>query len=328
MRTVKILAIDGGGVRGLIPALILAEVEKRCGRPLSRIFDVVSGTSNGAVLACLFTKPDPIPGTGLVEIYAHHCKAFFERSALRRVLSLDGWLRPKYAASGVDGSLKRHIGETAELKDAVTELVIPTYDLRGRAPRAMLFSRRAARASPDENFRMWEVARASCAAPGYFPGPVITSLSGRRVIHAVDGGVYVNDPALQALCHAISLEEDKDSLADGRVSHLLLSLGTGFHDEPILPRRARNWGMLGWAPRISGVMFEGQTDLVSRQVAELLPASPSLRRQWRLQVHLPRPYALDDVSPGGLAFLEETTRRFIEGRSAEIDGMCRELLAP
>ena len=96
----------------------------------------------------------------------------------------------------------------------------------------------------------------------------------------------------------------------------------------MLPRRARNWGLLGWAPRIIGVMFEGQTDLVSRQVAELLPASRSLRRQWRLQVPLPRPYALDDVSPEGLAFLEDTTRRFMEGRSAEIDGMCRELVAP
>ena len=53
----KILAIDGGGIRGLIPALVLAEIEKRTGRPISSLFDLVAGTSTGAIIACGLTRP-------------------------------------------------------------------------------------------------------------------------------------------------------------------------------------------------------------------------------------------------------------------------------
>lgn len=325
-RTVKILAIDGGGVRGLIPALILAEVEKRCAKPVWQLFDVVAGTSNGAVMTMLLTRPEPHSAAEVVSIYSDHCGEFFRRSFLRRVASLDGWLRPKYPAAAIESTLKRYIGESAELKNALVEVVACAYSLRARWPRVELLSRHAARSRPGCNFKMWEVARASCAAPGYFPGPTITSTDGRRTIHTIDGGVYANDPAVVGLTHAISLEPDKDALIDGRVEHLLVSVGTGFHDEPIVPQHSRNWGLLGWAPRLIDVMFEGQADLASREVEQLLAGSRSFRRQWRLQVGLSRAYALDDISAANIAFLEESTAKFIADRNLEIDAMCKELV--
>lgn len=326
-RTVKILAIDGGGVRGLIPALILAEVERRCGKPISRLFDVIAGTSNGAVMTMLLTRPRPHSASDVVGIYSDHSREFFSRSFLHKLTSLDGWLRPKYPARPIESTLKKYIGETAELRDALTEVVACAYSLRARWPRVELFSRQAARSRPGSNFKMWEVARASCAAPGYFPGPTITSTDGRRVIHPIDGGVYANDPAVVGLCHAMSLEVDRESLVDGSVNHLLLSVGTGFHDQPILPDHSRSWGLIGWAPRLIDVMFEGQADLATREIQELLSSARSRRRQWRLQVGLSRAYALDDVSPENIAFLRESTGRFVADHSAEIDAMCNALVA-
>jgi patatin-like phospholipase/acyl hydrolase len=324
-RTVKILAIDGGGVRGLIPALILAEVEKRCGKPVWQLFDVVAGTSNGAVMTMLLTRPEPHSAAQVVSIYSDHCGEFFRRSLLRRVASLDGWLRPKYPAESIESTLRKYIGEGAELKDALVEVVACAYSLRARWPRVELFSRHAARSRPGCNFKMWEVARASSAAPGYFPGPTITSTDGRRTIHPIDGGVYANDPAVVGLAHAISLETE-DALVGGRVNHVLVSVGTGFHDEPILPQHSSNWGLLGWAPRLIDVMFEGQADLATREVAQLLASSRSLRRQWRLQVSLSRAYALDDISAANIAFLKESTARFIADRNPEIEAICKELM--
>jgi patatin-like phospholipase/acyl hydrolase len=324
-RTVTILAIDGGGVRGLIPALILAEVERRCGKPVWQLFDVVAGASNGAVMAMLLTRPEPHSAAQVASIYSDHCGEFFRRGYLHRLASLDGWLRPKYPAESIESTLKKYIGESAELKDALVEVVACAYSLRARWPRVELLSRHAARSRPGCNFKMWEVARASSAAPGYFPGPTITSTDGRRTIHPIDGGVYANDPAVVGLAHAISLETDKDALPDGGVSHLLVSVGTGFHDEPILPQRSRNWGLLGWAPRLIDVMFEGQADLATREVEQLLASSRSFRRQWRLQVGLSRAYALDDISASNIAFLKESTAKYIADRHLEIEAMCREL---
>ena len=55
----KVLAIDGGGIRGLIPALVLAEIERRTGRPTAELFDLIAGTSTGGILACGLTRPGP-----------------------------------------------------------------------------------------------------------------------------------------------------------------------------------------------------------------------------------------------------------------------------
>lgn len=327
-RTVRILAIDGGGVRGLIPALILAEIEKRCARPVWRLFEVVAGTSNGAVMAMLLTRPHPHPAAEVVRIYTEDSREFFRRSFFHAVVSLDGWLAPKYPAQPIESTLRRFIGDEAELKDAVTEVVACTYLLKSRWPRVELLSRHAARSRPGCNFRMWEAARASCAAPGYFPGPTITSTDGTRTIHPIDGGVYANDPAVVGLSHAISLEKDKAGLLDGRVNHLLVSVGTGFHDEPILPERSSRWGLLGWAPRLLDVVFEGQADLATRETEQLLHSSRSLRRQFRLQVPLSRASALDDVSPANVDFLKRSTQRFIDERGPELDTICQELVSP
>src|SRR2546422_5276580 len=55
---IRILSIDGGGIRGIIPAMVLAELERRTGRPICKLFDLIAGTSTGGVLALALTKPD------------------------------------------------------------------------------------------------------------------------------------------------------------------------------------------------------------------------------------------------------------------------------
>src|SRR3989442_4572018 len=55
---IRILSIDGGGIRGIIPAMVLAELERKTGRPICNLFDLIAGTSTGGVLALALTKPD------------------------------------------------------------------------------------------------------------------------------------------------------------------------------------------------------------------------------------------------------------------------------
>src|SRR3954452_14332493 len=62
--TVRILAIDGGGIRGLIPAVVLADLERRTGRRVAELFDLIAGTSTGGILACALTRPAPDGGQG------------------------------------------------------------------------------------------------------------------------------------------------------------------------------------------------------------------------------------------------------------------------
>ena len=64
----RVLSIDGGGIRGMIPALVLAEIEKRTGRPVAGLFDLVAGTSTGGILACALTRPGAAAAAELVEL--------------------------------------------------------------------------------------------------------------------------------------------------------------------------------------------------------------------------------------------------------------------
>ena len=106
----KILAIDGGGIRGLIPALVLAEIEQRTGRPICSLFDLVAGTSTGAILACALTRPRPMPADRLAAIYEEEGPEIFDASLLKRITSLGGVIDERYDARGLVRSLRRHLG--------------------------------------------------------------------------------------------------------------------------------------------------------------------------------------------------------------------------
>src|SRR5919108_3568061 len=81
----RVLAIDGGGIRGLIPALVLTELERRAGRRIFEMFDLIAGTSTGGILACALCAPDPLPASEIVELYTEEGPKIFDRSLFQRI---------------------------------------------------------------------------------------------------------------------------------------------------------------------------------------------------------------------------------------------------
>jgi patatin-like phospholipase/acyl hydrolase len=84
---VRVLAIDGGGIRGLIPSLVLAELERRAGRRTFQLFDLIAGTSTGGILACALCAPEPLPAEELVGLYEGEGPKIFDRSVFQRIRS-------------------------------------------------------------------------------------------------------------------------------------------------------------------------------------------------------------------------------------------------
>jgi predicted acylesterase/phospholipase RssA len=325
-RVVKILSIDGGGLRGLIPARFIAEIERRCGRPAWQIFDVIAGTSTGALVTAFLTHPQTLSGQDVVDYYdGPESARFFQRGLAYKLISLDGLLRPKYPASTHIDALKSALGTTAELKDARTEIAIPMFDLRSRAPRTYTFTRAAARSDPDSNYPLWEVVRAASTASGYYPGWTLRSTSGARVHHPVDGGIYVNNPIVEALSHAIELVGGSTAVSESDVDFVAVSLGTGYYGEPIHTLHEARWGFLGWAPRLLDLMFEGQANAAHRHVASILPQTGLFRHYLRMQAILPRPHKLDDTSLAAREDLKRAADAAIERYDAALDTVCREL---
>ncbi len=126
----KILSIDGGGIRGIIPAVILGELERKTGKAASSLFDLIAGTSTGGILALGLVKPnqDGSPhysAMDLVGLYESNGSRIFSRSLLHRVLALGRFSKAKYSTTGLEKVLQEYFGETM-LSEALTGLVVPS----------------------------------------------------------------------------------------------------------------------------------------------------------------------------------------------------------
>jgi uncharacterized protein len=294
IRGVRVLAIDGGGIRGLIPAVVLAEVERRCGRRAGELFDLIAGTSTGAIIACALAKPDPLPAARIADLYVEDGPAIFARSLLKRITSAEGWLDERYESDGLVAALRRHLGD-ARLPTAQPAVLLTAYDIERRSA---VFLRR------DDDVSMVDAAHASSAAPTFFE-PV--RVDGAAL---VDGGVFAINPAM---CAYAEIRGDLE---------LMLSLGAGELTRPLRFDDVRGWGRLEWARPLLEVVFDGVADAVDAQLSRLLGDG-----YLRLQIPLTEASdALDDVSPENLAALRREAERLIASHGADIDRVCRRLV--
>src|SRR6059058_6023894 len=132
----KILSIDGGGIRGVIPATVCAAIERQCGKPIAELFDLIVGTSTGGILACSLARPgaDGQPmhtAEHLIELYTTDGPKIFHRSLLKRITSAEGWIDERYSNEALRESLSEHLGD-ARLKDALCQVFVTAYELRLR----------------------------------------------------------------------------------------------------------------------------------------------------------------------------------------------------
>lgn len=310
----KILSIDGGGIRGVIPALVLTEIEKRTKTPISKLFDLIAGTSTGGIIALGLTKPNEqgepeYEAEQIVDLYAEHGKRIFSRSIWHRVRAVGSLLEEKYPAEDVEEVLDEYFGET-RLQDALTNVLVTAYEIERRSPWFFRSSRAAS--NPGEfDFPMKKVARATSAAPTYFE-PLKLEVEGAVDYWAlVDGGVFANNPTVCGLVEA-KVEHKRDDV-------LVVSLGTGELTRRIAYDEAKEWGLVGWARPILDVVFDGVSDTVDFQAQQLC----GVGRYYRLQATLDIGNDdLDDASATNIHALRLLAQRVIEDRRDELEELC------
>lgn len=330
--TTRILSIDGGGIRGVIPAVVLEAIEERAGRPAYELFDLVAGTSTGALIALGITLPppdgtEPRPASDLTDLYRERGPEIFEAPLGHQLASLRGLADQRYPDDALEAVLEDAFG-ARRLKDARTEVIVPTYDLAER--QAYFFKRRRAREKPDErDHTAREVARAAVAAPTYFEPELAHGPDGPEDRVLVDGGVVANNPAMCAYAEALA----HDGFAD---DVLIVSLGTGQVQEPIAFDQAKDWGYPGWGARLLDVLLDGAQDAVHYHLEHVLNAGdrtdyhrlqPSLRKEEPPEVPEPDE-SLDAADPENIQRLERLARAFVEARSSEIDRIVERLDHP
>jgi hypothetical protein len=254
----RLLALDGGGIRGVMTLGILRQVEQVVGQPLWQYFDYIAGTSTGAIIAAGLAR-----GMSVDELIAFYRDAgpdMFERTRfLQRLNSL-------YRNGPLEQKLKRVFGESTDLTPGhlKTLLLVVTKNVTTDSPWPVSSNPDAkynARSRDDCNLciPLWKLVRASTAAPIYFPPEVVELVPGdeSKTFVFADGGVTpYNNPAFLLFRFATD-PAYRLGWPAGERRMLLISVGTGAAASPGAAAGDPDANMLSTGLAVPGALMHG-----------------------------------------------------------------------
>ena len=321
---VRILALDGGGVRGWLEAGILAQLEsrlaQRTGNANLRIvdyFDIISGTSTGGLLTGLLCHPNRYSCIEIQKLYAERMTEVFSRTLLQKLSNPDGLEGPLYSDDGIVNVVKEIAG-ILKMTDLPKPILLGAYDL-SRVKPTFLCNRPLNGIL--EDFYLADAMRATSSAPTYFPPAQITSLSNNNYVF-VDGGLTANSPSLTALLLAPKLVSTRP------YATVLLSLGAGDERNMYSLDKLQKAGKLGWVQPLINILIAGQSSLVDWQCAEIFSGS-TRDAYFRLNPVLSLTSgALDDCSATNLANMNTDLQAYLALTTTQVqlDAVCQALL--
>ncbi|RJE74114.1 patatin-like phospholipase family protein [Reichenbachiella sp. MSK19-1] len=324
MKKVKMLCIDGGGIRGVIPATIIKYVEEKAQQlsnnpdlRIADLFDFIAGTSTGGILTCLYLTPQSENGSTktskytaeeALSLYVDHGYDIFNRSKIRfydlKMMFNATQYSPRYlekVAHDKFGDLK--ISELAK------PALITTYNLQTGS--TFFFSSREPK-SKNREFYVRDVARSTSAAPTYFPPARIQNLADpKHKMMNLDGGVFANNPTMCAYAEVRDTKEGPIQ-APSAENMIILSVGTGGgHLKINGVNKSKGWGLLKWAQHTPDIMMDGSADTVAYQIQSIFNTLGKKGRHQYLRVDVPDElrdsYSADmgDASPNNIMNLQK-----------------------
>ena len=245
-----ILSVDGGGIRGIIPAILLSHIEKHFNKPTAKIFDLIAGTSTGGILALALNVKDKngnpkYSATDLIRLYEEKGRLIFNKRFWKR-----GIIDEIYSFNNIDRVLNEYLGNN-QFGNCLTKTVITAYELESRQNYEFKSWQ-----NEHKNYLMKDLARCTSAAPTFFEAKKLNNKS------YIDGGVFANNPSFIAYDNAKSLFPNEQLT--------IISIGTGKATRPISYEKAKSWGFLEWTKPIIDILFDSSMQEAQNRLANFV----------------------------------------------------------
>jgi len=270
----KILTIDGGGIRGVYPAHILSRINEELGINFSEYFDLIVGTSTGAIIAAALSIDYPV--SKIVKLYKEKGDEIFRKNKFGAF----GFLAAKYDNRSLIKELKATFGDKT-LSDTSTRLMIPATDI-GNGQVYVFKSNYLDEFVRDKNTKILDAVLASCSAPAFFKPHLVKDYL------LADGGLWANNPSLAALIETAG--KLNGSLQDIK----MLSIGTGIGNRYYsVSKPNRLWGLVtGWkGKKLIDMILNLQSKSAQNMVGLMLNRNQYLRINFEKE----KPLSLDDI---------------------------------
>ncbi|XP_064971430.1 patatin-like protein 2 [Musa acuminata AAA Group] len=329
-KLITILSIDGGGIRGVIPATILSflesELQKLDGDDvrIADYFDVIAGTSTGGLVTAMLAAPDEnnrplFAAKDIKSFYLEHSPKIFPQiggflAPVRRMFrSLWG---PKYSGTYLHSLIREKLGGV-RLHETLTNVIIPTFDIKQLHP--TIFSSYEVKRKSSLDACLSDICIGTTAAPTYFPAHYFETKdsegSSSREFHLIDGGIAANNPALVAVgevtkeVHKKNPDHFPREAMDYR-KFLLISLGTGSAkvEGKYRAKSASRWGVFGWllgggSTPLVDVLMQSCADIVDIHLSVVFKALRSESNYLRIE---------DDTLTGAVSSADISTKENLD----------------
>jgi patatin-like phospholipase/acyl hydrolase/energy-coupling factor transporter ATP-binding protein EcfA2 len=352
---VRILSLDGGGVRAIVQLTILQQIERALGveLPIQAFFDLIVGTGTGGLIA-LALGNQARSLQNYIKIFEELCDSAFTKKKGIGVPGIDFFVsasnHSRYGSKPLEAALQSHYGEenlfgglkhlpdAAPASDPSTKVAVTTTTTNGTVILLANYNRTSANGQasyqfyrsekPRTEIKAWEAARATSAAPRIFK-PFGHEASGQIF---QDGGIYYNNPI------ELAVQEKKLIWPEVAETHadIVLSIGTGYNSgssgQSISPGRIARWNKVSRAKRLAKVSIDQfQSTLNSEEAWRNfvnVSALPERLEGRYIRLNLPlaeNPPKLDEVS--SMADLQEMTRSSFTRRRDELKSIADRLIA-
>eukprot|EP01080_Neovahlkampfia_damariscottae_P000581 gene581-8091_t len=326
---IKILSLDGGGIRGLALLKMLEEIEKKTNKTIYDSFDMICGTSTGGLISlAIFSKKDNL--SKLRDLYYNIGKDIFGAKfkntfdGLKNLLSSNGW----YDISRLEKHMKELYGSDEELYSFPEKKMFVISATQGKKgpPKPFLLKNYVKNENEEKfNCKIWEAARATSAAPTYF-SPIhvngVTFIGKKKKIDLtfmIDGGVVYLNPTEIAYRESCALWPNRDLC--------IVSLGTGSTDEESEEFKKYNWNVMN---TINAMVEEAtNAEKTHKTMVETVLSSQMSKKVDYFRLNPPgiSDIKLNSSATEELQFMEEITEGYVQAESEKFDKI-KEILCP